>query len=143
MIDIEFSIDDAEFRREIRALEVDAAKKLALVAEAVGRETIAYLRSYTGETRPALRPGQPNRRAHPGGWADVTQNLSNAYGFEVSETDGAVTLTLLNTMEYAAALEARDGYFVLRGVTDPGGPVEKALREVIPRIAPGWTVMVG
>lgn len=45
-------------------------------------------------------------------------------------------LHFLNGMEYAAALEARDGYWVLREITGSGGPVARALRTVIRRIAP-------
>jgi hypothetical protein len=35
-------------------------------------------------------------------------------------------------------VEARDGYFVVSGVTAAGGPVDRALREAIAEIAPGW-----
>lgn len=45
-------------------------------------------------------------------------------------------LRFLNGMEYAAALEARDGYWVLREITGNGGPVARAMRTVLSRVAP-------
>jgi len=56
--------------------------------------------------------------------------------------NGAV-LTLSNSMGYAGTLEKRDGYYVLKGVTDPGGPLEQELRAAIARIAPSWRVVSG
>lgn len=141
MIDFELSINEQEFAREVASLELLAIERLVLMLESVGRETIAFLRSLTEETRPALRVGQPNRRAHPGGWADVTSQLANSYDFTVTrEGTRGVVLTLLNSAEHAAYLEARDGYFVLRGVTEPGGPVDKAIRAAVRVVAPDWRV---
>lgn len=140
MIDFELSISDEEWVRELERVRISELQKVEALLEVTGREVVAYLRSLTGETRPAVRPGQPSRRAHPGHWADVTGILSNSYDFRVERDGEGVSLILLNSAEYAAELEVRDGYFVLKGVTDPGGPVEQALREVLPRIAPGWEV---
>ncbi len=122
------------------ALEMDVNEKIRNLLESVGSEVIAYLRSLTGETRPPARSGGVDRKAHPGGWADVTGMLANSYGFEVLQQNGGWVLRLFNTAEYAAELEAREGFFVLSGVAEAGGPVEQAIRRVIPIVAPGWTV---
>jgi hypothetical protein len=140
------------------------AQTLEDVAEAVGALTIAYLRSLTNEMRPpigaqrrmgllGLGRGQQGPReaieymsrgkggprpAHPGHWADVTGQLALSYSYEVRRTFGGIELVLKNNAEYAMALEAHDGYFVLTGVTEPGGPAEQALRRAVAEIAPGW-----
>ena len=141
MIGFELSIDQDSFRQALRTAEMEEQRKIELLLEAVGAETVAFLRTLTAETRPGVRPGEPARRAHPGGWADITGNLANAYAYEVQRIPDGATLVLSNSMEYSAVLEIRDGYFVLRGVTDPGGPLEQALRRAIPQVAPGWTVL--
>lgn len=102
------------------------------ILQMVGDATIAYLRSYTSEMRPPARSGDTKERpAHPGHWADDTGALAGAYRYEVQRRGGEVRLVLLNDMEYAIYLEVRDGFFVLSGVTDPGGPVENALRQAL------------
>lgn len=123
----------------------DTLKRVQRTMQVVGVETVTYLRSLTKTMRPPVRPGEGPRRAHPGGWADVTGNLANAYEWEVDVDAGAgiVTLVLKNGMEYAAYLDARDGYFVLRGVADEGGPVEQALVRILARVAPGMQVVRG
>lgn len=159
MIALQLQVEDEEFLRELAALEMDVARKLAITMDQVGWEVISYLRSLTGETRPPARPGEPSRAAHPGHWADITSNLANAYRFELRAGDTLIRwstegkaptlegsipavvafpleLTFFNGMEYAAALEARDGYWVLREITEEGGPVVRALRTVLARIAP-------
>lgn len=139
---IEFTIDEADYLEEIReAVEdgiVSTLQAMDRVLEMVGIETVAYLRGYTNERRPPVRRGEPERRAHPGGWSDVTENLALAYDYEVTVTPDHVELAILNTMEYAAILEARDGFFVVRDVTDPGGPVEQALQRAVNVVAPDW-----
>lgn len=145
MTKLRLSIEQRGVRESIAALQLDATTKVRLVAQQVGIETIAYLRSLTSEIRPPARraPGAPlggPRRAHPGHWADRSSNLALAYAFEVEERGDEIVLVLRNHMEYAAMLDVKDGFFVLRGVADPGGPVERALRKAIPEIAPGWVV---
>jgi hypothetical protein len=146
---IAYSVDQPDWARQIEVLAIDAAEKMALVAEAIGVETIAYFRSLTNEMRPPARvPGTKAttgvRRAHPGHWADVTGQLAASYDHEVERVGKAeVVLSLKNYAEYAAHLEARDGFFVLSGVTDPGGPVEQALRRAVAKHAPGWEIRRG
>ena len=124
----------------LREIEVDAETKIRKVMHLIGIRTIEYLRDLIDETQPPIRPGEPARQARRGHWADNTGNLARAYDYEVSELAGAITLTLSNHMEYAAALDTKEGYFVLRGVTDKGGPVEQMLIRAVREIAPDWEV---
>lgn len=163
MLDFTLTIEQDDWLREMAAVEMRLALKLAHVLEQVGWETIAYLRSIGHGLRPPARPGEPPRSAHPGQWADITSNLANAYRFELyaggarirwtdagaelrvqgsftERIDFPLELRLINGMEYAAELEARDGYWVLSGVADPGGPLESALRTVLARLAPDMEV---
>jgi hypothetical protein len=118
-------------------------KRIELILQIVGANTVAYLRSLTTVRRPPVRKGEGERWAHPGGWADISSNLANAYAFEVRQSGAGWELVLSNHMEYAAYLEAKDGYFVLSGVTEPGGPVEQAIRDAVAEVAPGWVVRYG
>lgn len=52
--------------------------------DGAGYEIIDFLKSLTGQMRPPVRKGQGPRKAHPGGWADVTRNLANAYRHAVN-----------------------------------------------------------
>lgn len=167
-----FSIDEASFLEEWATLEGDAPIKVARMLELTGIEAVAFLRSLGAEMRPPRNPGEGPRRAHPGGWADVTGNLANAYSSEVVANNGvrlawvpagpttgteaapvsaapaigmggglppslrssSITLWLTNTMEYAAALEAKDGYYVVSGIAEQGGPLDAALRRAAARL---------
>jgi hypothetical protein len=110
------------------------------VLSEVGRQVIDYLRSLTSEMRPPVQAGGAMRAAHPGHWADVTGALAAGYSFKVEDVENGVQLVLLNDVGYAAFLEAHDGFFVLKGVADEGGPVSLAVRTVVPEIMPGWEV---
>jgi hypothetical protein len=119
--------------------DVQRAEMHEVLSE-VGRRVVAYLRSLTNEMRPPIRTGGATRAAHPGHWADVTGRLAAGYEWRVDDTPTGAQLLLFNEVEYAAYLEAHDGFFVLRGVADPGGPVEIAMREAVPQVVPGWEV---
>lgn len=127
----------------VAALEADAGQKIRAILEYIGIQTVAYLRSLTDKVAPPIRRGDPPRRRHPGYWADRSGALAAAYAAPRVDSVGLGSwrLELSNSMEYAAALEARDGYFVLSGVADRGGPVEEALRKAVARIAPDWRVV--
>lgn len=140
---IHFTAEKPDVLAAVRALQMSEMEKLALIMERVGYETIAYLRSLTNEMRPPARVGGNSRRAHPGHWADVTSQLANSYTFEVESSDTEVRLILRNDAEHAIYVEAMDGFFVLSGVADPNGPVEQALRRIVPQVAPGWQVRFG
>lgn len=55
------------------------------VLDATGFEEVNFLRSYTSTMRPPVKPGEGDRRAHPGGWSDVTGNLAGAYTHQVND----------------------------------------------------------
>jgi hypothetical protein len=138
---LRLSIQHGDYVRRIAAVQMDTVEKITLVLEQVGIETIAYLRSLTNEIRPPVKEGDAERRAHPGHWADRSGQLAGAYSWEI-ERRGRTEMALIfrNTAEHAMWLEVKEGFFVLHGVTEPGGPVQQALKKVIPQIAPGWTV---
>lgn len=91
--------------------------------------------------RRTLGDGRP-RQAHPGHWSDITGDLARAYAWDVAADGTGATLTLQNTMEYAVHLEKRDGYFVLGGIMEAGGPVHQALVRAAAIVAPSWRVVV-
>lgn len=126
-----------EIAIKLSGLTADHALYLAQI---VGEETKTYLRSLTAEMRPPARKGEGSRRAHPGHWADVRGTLANSYGFDTykSRKGTGATLFLYNTAEYAVYLDVKEGFFVLRGVDEQGGPVEEIVRRVAPQF--GWKV---
>lgn len=152
----------------VAAVEVDARTRLRLALEQLGQETIDYLKALAEpqEFRPALRRSKrtgnlyqvtasrtrtqgkvgPNgalegeRLAHPGHWADRSTQLVNSYSHEVVDDANGVTLILRNTAAYAFWVEAMDGFFVLSGVLDPGGPAEVAFRAIATRLFPDWKI---
>jgi hypothetical protein len=119
--------------------EADRVRMRRLLA-IVGQQVVDYLQSLTEEMRPPVRAGGAQRAAHPGHWADVTGELARNYRWHIEDTTTGVRLVLSNETPYAVFLEAHDGFFVLSGVADEGGPVQKAMREVMPQVAPGWEV---
>lgn len=120
----------------MKEIEADAFIKLRKICDFVGIRTIELLRSYTGKMRPPIRPGEPARKARYGNWADDSGNLARAYAYEIEQTPTSISIVFSNAMEYAAALDVKEGFFVLRGVADSGGPVEQMLRRAIAEIAP-------
>jgi hypothetical protein len=181
-----FVVDRPDFGPAIARLALEERQKIDHVLQAVGIDTVTYLRSLTDEMRPpvgaraGVRTGrrqagfigplegaaastlgqrtrkgrlrkdgtrgprtgkrEVGRQAHPGHWADVTGQLALSYAFTVVTTPKGAMLTISNSAEYAAALEARDGYFVLSGVMEDGGPVEQAIRRAAAALAPGWII---
>lgn len=103
------------------AAENGAATKAHYTLELVGIQVVNYLRSLTDSMRPPVKADEGPRQAHPGGWADVSGQLALSYHYDVRRL-GPTTfeLTISNNAEYAEALEARDGYFVISGVFDSG-----------------------
>ncbi len=103
--------------------------KIRLVFEAVGTAMFDWLNSLSKEER---------------GWASITGHLADSYQPpKVEKIKDGWRLTLANTAFYSVFLEARDGKFVLSGVTDPGGPFEQKLREVCAEVAPEFIVVLG
>jgi hypothetical protein len=116
---------------------------MRVVLSEVGERVVAYLQSLTSEMRPPTRAGGAERAAHPGHWADVTGLLASNYKWRVEDTASGVQLVLENDTPYAIYLEEHDGFFVLRGVADAGGPVDRAMREVVPDVMPDWDIRLG
>lgn len=121
----------ADFEAAIRALAPDTEARLLRVLDAVGAATVEWLASRTTEER-----GWVTRRLTP-------KVLAESYSYTVARLEqGGARLTLANTDFTSVFLEAWDGFFVLSGVLDPGGPVEQKLIEVCADIAPEFVVVV-
>jgi hypothetical protein len=67
------------------------------------------------------------RRAHPGHWADITGQLAASYAFTVRATERGAVLRLSNSAAYAKYLEEHDGFWVLSGAVEQGGPVDRII----------------
>lgn len=147
MIGFKTSLQRPDWQQMVRDLQTDAETKAKLVLETVGVEIVSWLKSNTENRRPPVRINgvwTGERFAHPGGWADVTGLLVNSYQpAKVEKVEGGWRLVLANTAEYAVYLEQRDGFFVLTGVTDPGGEFDRMMAEIIPKLVPGWQWRVG
>jgi hypothetical protein len=127
---IKAKIKTPDYRQAILSGAVFVTKKKAVyAAHILGSELIVFLRSLTDTMRPPARAGEGQRRAHPGGWADVRGTLDLSYSYTVEETELGAILILVNTANYSIYLELMDGYYVLSGVDEPGGPVDRILRE--------------
>lgn len=129
MISVKFTVDKPGVVEALAASSQAAQDKAEMLLASVGIETIAYLRSFTSESRPPARKGEGPRPAHPGHWADVRGQLALSYGYRVERIGTVSRLVLFNDAEHAIYLEHMEGYFVLQGVTDPGGPVVEAVRR--------------
>lgn len=127
---IKATIKTPDYRKAVIDGAVFVTKQKAVyAAHVVGVLTVAHLRSLTDEMRPPARSGEGERRAHPGGWADVRGTLALSYDYKVVATERGANLILINTAGYAVYLELMDGFYVLSGVHEPGGPVDTILRE--------------
>src|SRR4051812_20452932 len=135
--------------------EMDVDEKALLLLTFVGEEVIAFLRSYTGNKiaeHKSLVPRHPDqqegfarpepylgtRLTHPGGWADVSGDLMRKYKFRVDNDGNGWRLAIINNSEHAVFVEAMAGLFVVHGVLDPSGPVERALKKAMKQLTPGW-----
>jgi hypothetical protein len=65
-------------------------------ADTVGYETINWVRSTTSMKQPGIKKGEGERSAHPGGWADHTSNLANAYYHKISRFPTLIELFMGN-----------------------------------------------
>ena len=110
------------------------------IVDAALGETVTQLKGHTNEMRPPIKPGGPLRAAHLGHWADRTKVLVNAYRHEVHGSASLVEGLLINDDPggYGRFLDERGAFFVLRGVADPGGPVQRVLAATVARF-PGWS----
>lgn len=102
--------------------------------EAINLEALEIAKSYTGQVVPGVNPGDAPREIHPGGWADVTSQMVNAFGQEAIADltrKGVYIGELSNSAEYAVYVEAL-GYWVLSGLLEGPLPaiVEKRMLEL-------------
>lgn len=149
----EVSIPD--FINAWKAEEIDAHENALLLLTFIGEEVITFLRSYTGNEVPEHKSKIPRhplqeegkarpepylgtRATHPGGWADVSGDLMRKYKYRVENDGDAWRLSIINNSDHAVYVEAMDGFFVVNGVLDQGGPVHKALIKAMAKITPGW-----
>lgn len=124
----------------IKGIEASTRDKVRLLLIEVGDLTVRYLQSYLTTSGGPPDYKSPPRPPHPGHWRDISTTLRDSYYSRVQMRGGWPVLEIGNTAPYAAALEARIGYFVLTGVTDPGGPVERAMRQAVRVVAPDWII---
>jgi hypothetical protein len=116
-------------------------ERLVHALEYIGKELVAFLRSYTTEERPddpratwSLGP----RKAHPGHWADVTKELRKGYRYAVI-TSGRYDhrLEITNTSPHAMWVERLEGYYVTRGLFTGRSPIVQQLRQVLRAVGAG------
>lgn len=102
--------------------------------ELVGVRLVTWLQAFLKESAPPVRAGEGERTRRRGWWADVTGQLALAYSWEVRQV-GPTTwgLVIINSAEYAEALEAKEGYFVLSGAFDTG-TAEELLRAAFQEV---------
>jgi len=136
---IRHSVDNADFLALLRRSESDMVERAKGAVDVTAREAVNHARDLTGRTKPGVNPGDGPRQTHPGGWADVTGNLVNsiqAGKVQVTragvQADFGVLADIQGTMEYAAALDEKDGYSVLGGAdTVARKALRKAAREIL------------
>lgn len=140
-------IDPPEFRPGLaRSRKTGALYQPAVVQRRGGiRETTGRILDHFQGPMPLVQHRvsvEGSRRAHPGHWADRSGQLALSYASEVVEDGDSIILVLSNSAEYAVYVEAHDGFFVLSGVLEDGGPVEQAFRAVAARLAPDWEIVI-
>lgn len=128
------TVDTQDLRQSFEKRKREREKQMLAVLERVGIRVVELLTSFTGEKN------KRGRRTHPGGWADRTFKLATSFGYEVKRTGSGWILTILNDAPHAHLIEAINGMYVVRGVADPGGPVQQALIQAVGEIAPEWRV---
>src|SRR5690625_1740566 len=135
-------VDTSSLERRLHEIRRESLDLLERIGHRVGERTVEILQGFDFTLPPrkvkSTRRRLDTRPRHPGGWADRTGRLARSYGYEVNRVGDGIAITILNTDQKASLVEARDGYFVVSGVTEAGGPVDRALREAIAELAPGW-----
>lgn len=122
-----FTPRKVDVSRAVRFIAETTQQNAVIVMEAVGQAMLQWLETRGPETR---------------GWtARSASGLAESYSYKVRKIPGGARLMLRNSKFYGMILEQRDGLFVLTGVTDPGGPVEQKLAEVVAKIAPSMRIV--
>lgn len=132
---------DSPDRRRFRQARLEQARVRLAAARGRGDEQ-AVLKAQAQVT--ALEAAiaaheKKDRPAHPGGWGDRTNRLREGYGFEVVAVTDGFALSIINAARHGHLVEALDGMFVVRGVTDRDGPVQRAIRQAMSEQRVTWT----
>lgn len=116
------------------AVDGELAMQGWLVLEETGRRSVEKLQSHTNERRPPARRGGAARYAHLGHWADVTGDLASWYFHDVVRNLSGYSELVVGNYDrggYGRILEDREGFWVIKGIMDPGGLVEQEFRQVV------------
>lgn len=142
-------IDSPDLQDLIKELDTNTTNQVRAILEFARSDILVFLRSYTNVYRPpryerkwrldreqrrvrvASGDRQDWRPAHPGGWADVEEDLKKAYFAGVLWKDGAWQLIVGNRDPDAVYVEAMEGYFVVQGIMEPKGPVARSIRNAL------------
>jgi len=126
-----------QFLADLERVSDDLERDVGYAMEAAGIEVVDFARSYTDEMRPGIKKKgkerEGDRKAHPGGWADISGALKNGYYSEVETTPGVVELTVGNSTPYAEELEKNDDYWVVKGLEE-GKHIEEAVERNVKKI---------
>lgn len=156
----EATVDNPDVVEMIASIEANSTDTIRAVLEFVRKDVLYFLKSYTNVERPptgyqrkftldkeSRRIKVPKsdrtgwRPAHPGGWADISEDLKKKYFTDVQFVEGAWRLTIGNKSDHAVFVEARDGFFVVHGVLEPGGPVARSILRAIKALGLNWKVV--
>lgn len=155
------TVDSPDVQDMIKNLEYSTTDTVRAVLEFVRKDVLYFLKSYTNVQQPPRyqrkfsydkdlkrfkvpksdRTGW--RPAHPGGWADVSQDLMKKYKTDVVWEGGAWKLIISNSSAHAAYVEAKHGYFVVHGVLEPRGPVAKSIAKALKALGVDWKFTSG
>lgn len=114
-MEMKYSINSKDFINKLRREQPNLLKRAERVADLIAREVVKNALTLTENTKPGVNPGEGDRRTYPGGWADVTTNLANSIKSRVELNGMRVHGIIEATMEYASALNEKEGYEVLGG----------------------------
>lgn len=158
----EASVESPDLRDMIKNIGGTTTDQVKAVLEFVRKDVLYFLKSYTDVLVPPVgyqrkftfdatlrRIKVPStdrtgwRPAHPGGWGDVTLDLKAKYYTDLQFVGNSWQLTIGNKSDHAAFVEARDGLFVVHGVLDKNGPVEKSIRKALIALGVPWRYSSG
>lgn len=155
-------VESPDYREFVNNIEMSMGERVQTILRLIGVEVRVYLQSYTSKRNPPRyrkkytygdsgerlkklykyeqRALQPDRPAHPGAWSDVSKELMEGYYVQVKKNDVDWELVIGNRSSHAVYVEAKDGYFVVTGIMDPGGPVDRAIRRAFKLMGATWKI---
>lgn len=138
-----FANDGIDLKALIPNIRRKVLAQAHVILDQAGAELMQYLTSYTSEMVPGREKGASPRPAHPGGWGDVSGDLMQEYFYEVEDMGAGPRLKVGNHSEHAVYVEARDGFLVVSGLFEPGGPLEDAVRHAVAAVNAEWKIKKG